>query len=60
LQGLFKNKEACPSLGDNFWIFGGYLFGGYLEEIWRKFVRKLTEIRRKLGGKNLIFEIQIF
>ena len=38
LQGSFKNKEACPSLG----CLGG-IFGGYLEEIWRTFRGDLEE-----------------
>ena len=45
LQGLLKNKVACPSLGD----FGG-IFGGYLEEMWRTFGGFVEEIWRKIGG----------
>ena len=60
LQGLFKNKEACPSSGDFGGIFGGYvgnmlgdmwgIGGGNLEESLRKFVGTLGEIWRNLRG----------
>ena len=55
LQRFFKNKVACPSSRD----FGG-TYGGYLEDIWRKFARNLENVKRRLEGKNLVFANLIF
>ena len=60
LQGVFKNKEACPSSGDFEGIFGGYLeemwrtVGGHLDEFWRTIVGNLEGIKRRLEVKNLV------
>ena len=58
LTGALKKRGGMPESGGSFVDIWG-IFGGYLQDMWRKIARTLGEIRMELGRKRLTFKILI-